>query len=223
MQKSRGMSGSAPWAVLPSLFPAAPTPRRASRARALQFAEAQQKQGQEGGLDTPQGDASGLQQEGGSHAVLEGIKQQPSEQGRPAPSPPPPQDATIASSIAGGSDGEEHCIAVTAAAAFHGDGGVPAVTEQWAGGSGDALRDGAEQLAASGSSGDAGVCPTASRGGAVAAVCTHAACSAQRFCFLSELRRVRQSYLDGGRTDQFKKKAIDKAIKRVGGGGSPRH
>ena len=43
-------------------------------------------------------------------------------------------------------------------------------------------------------------------------VCLHVACSRQPYCFVSELKRVRESYLDG-KLDQFKKKAIDKAIK----------
>ena len=42
-------------------------------------------------------------------------------------------------------------------------------------------------------------------------VCLHAACSSMPYCFVSELKRVRESYLEG-RLDQFKKKAIDKAI-----------
>ena len=48
-------------------------------------------------------------------------------------------------------------------------------------------------------------------GGATSA-CFHAACSAQPFCFMAELKRVKKGYI-GGRTDQFKRKAIDKAIK----------
>ena len=42
--------------------------------------------------------------------------------------------------------------------------------------------------------------------------CLHAACSAQPFCFMAELKKVKKGYI-GGRTDQFKRKAIDKAIK----------
>ena len=191
--KATGHVGLRPPVIPPITFPRCIIPRRASRARALHFAEAQQKQGQEAGLDTPhqalqEADAPGPPQEGGigAHAVLEGGRQQP-----PSPGPDSPLDAAMAAQSV--------------------DGSGPAVAFRSGGGGG--------APAAAGGSGDVGGSDDALRGGAAAAVCAHAACSAQRFCFLSELQRVRQSYLDGGRTDQFKKKAIDKAIKRVWGGG----
>ncbi len=40
--------------------------------------------------------------------------------------------------------------------------------------------------------------------------CQHAACSAQHFCFLSELDRVRRNY--SGKADSFRLKAVNKAI-----------
>lgn len=46
------------------------------------------------------------------------------------------------------------------------------------------------------------------------AVCLHTACSSQPYCFMAELKQVKKGYI-GGNTDQFKKKAIDKAIKYV--------
>jgi hypothetical protein len=42
--------------------------------------------------------------------------------------------------------------------------------------------------------------------------CLHVACCAQSFCFISELKRVLKSYM-GGSKDQFKKKAVNQAIR----------
>lgn len=45
-------------------------------------------------------------------------------------------------------------------------------------------------------------------------LCPHVACSRQAFCLVAEMQRVRSNY-SGGRSDQFRIKAADRAIRAL--------
>ncbi|KAL4421994.1 hypothetical protein ABPG77_011017 [Micractinium sp. CCAP 211/92] len=53
------------------------------------------------------------------------------------------------------------------------------------------------------------------------AVCGHVCCALREQCIVAELRKVGQAYQTGGRTDQFKQKALSRTINRLIGWNKP--